>query len=97
MTARPLEIKMFPCLFDNYGFLIHDAEANLTAAIDTPEVRPIQDALARQEWQLTHIINTHHHWDHGSKFQNNIPGPWPGILRHNPLRADHLMDYKCHY
>lgn len=49
MTARPLEIKMFPCLFDNYGFLIHDAEANLTATIDTPEVSAIQDALTQQK------------------------------------------------
>ena len=64
MTAPSLEIKMFPCLFDNYGFLIHDAETNLTATIDTPEVSAIQDALAQQKWQLTHIINTHHHFDH---------------------------------
>ena len=64
MTASSLEIKMFPCLFDNYGFLIHDAETNLTATIDTPEVSAIQNALAQQKWQLTHIINTHHHFDH---------------------------------
>ena len=64
MTAPSLEIKMFPCLFDNYGFLIHDAEANLTATIDTPEVSAIQNALAEEKWQLTHIINTHHHFDH---------------------------------
>jgi len=48
MTAPSLEIKMFPCLFDNYGFLIHDAEANLTATIDTPEVSAIQNALAEE-------------------------------------------------
>ena len=64
MTVSSLEIKMFPCLFDNYGFLIHDAETNLTATIDTPEVSAIQNALAEQKWQLTHIINTHHHFDH---------------------------------
>lgn len=62
--ATPLEIFMFPCLSDNYGFLIHDAEHNLTAAIDTPDVKPILDALKKKEWSLTHILNTHHHWDH---------------------------------
>ena len=45
-------------MFDNYGFLIHDAENNLTATIDTPEVSAIQNALTQQKWQLTHIINT---------------------------------------
>ena len=62
--AIPLEIYMFPCLSDNYGFLIHDAEYSLTAAIDTPEVTPILDALKKKGWSLTHILNTHHHWDH---------------------------------
>ncbi|GIT35328.1 MAG: hypothetical protein Ct9H300mP4_16470 [Gammaproteobacteria bacterium] len=64
MASSSLEIKMFPCLFDNYGFLIHDAETNLTATIDTPEVSAIQNARAQKKWQLTHIINTHHHFDH---------------------------------
>tara|TARA_Y100000588_G_scaffold353311_1_gene406649 strand:- start:1656 stop:2432 length:777 start_codon:yes stop_codon:yes gene_type:complete len=64
MASSSLEIKMFPCLLDNYGFLIHDAETNLTATIDTPEVSAIQHALTQHKWQLTHIINTHHHFDH---------------------------------
>ena len=32
-----LEIRLFPCLNDNYGVLIHDSEAGLTASIDAPE------------------------------------------------------------
>lgn len=59
-----LEIEMFPCLSDNYGFLVHDDEAGVTAAIDTPEVGPILEALEARGWQLTHILNTHHHHDH---------------------------------
>lgn len=59
-----LEIHQFPCLSDNYGFLIHDPEADTTAAIDTPEVGPIEAGLRTHGWQLTHILNTHHHFDH---------------------------------
>lgn len=59
-----LEVHMFPCLSDNYGFLIHDAEADVTAVVDTPEVAPINAALAEKGWRLTHILNTHHHFDH---------------------------------
>lgn len=59
-----LEIHQFPCLADNYGFLIHDADADVTACIDTPEVEPIRAALRRTGWKLTHILNTHWHPDH---------------------------------
>jgi hydroxyacylglutathione hydrolase len=59
-----IEIDMFPCLQDNYGYLLHDSAANVTAAVDTPDARAILAALARKGWQLTHIFNTHHHGDH---------------------------------
>jgi hydroxyacylglutathione hydrolase len=59
-----LEVIQFPCLSDNYGYLIHDQANNLTAAIDTPEVAPINEALEARGWRLTHILNTHHHFDH---------------------------------
>ncbi len=59
-----LEVHMFPCLSDNYGFLIHDPAADVTAVIDTPEVAPINAALEEKGWKLTHILNTHHHFDH---------------------------------
>lgn len=61
---RPIEIHMFPCLQDNYGFLLHDSEAGVTAAVDTPDAAVIQDALREKGWILTHILNTHHHPDH---------------------------------
>jgi len=61
---KSIEIHMFPCLRDNYGFLLHDAEAGVTATVDTPEVGPILGALEERGWALTHILNTHHHPDH---------------------------------
>jgi len=62
--ANSLETYMFPCLTDNYGFLLHDTEKDLTATVDTPDVNAIEKALAIKNWKLTHILNTHHHWDH---------------------------------
>ena len=59
-----LEVHQFPCLNDNYGYLIHEPVAGVTATIDTPEVGPINAALADRGWRLTHILNTHHHFDH---------------------------------
>lgn len=59
-----LEIHQFPCLNDNYGYLVHEPSSGKTAAIDTPEVKPILAALEEKGWTLTHILNTHHHFDH---------------------------------
>ena len=59
-----LQIAQFPCLSDNYGFLLHDPVAGLTATIDTPDAEAIGAELDRRQWQLTHIFNTHHHADH---------------------------------
>jgi hydroxyacylglutathione hydrolase len=59
-----LEIHMFPCLADNYGYLLHDADTQVTAAVDTPDADAIQRELAVKGWKLTHILNTHHHDDH---------------------------------
>lgn len=59
-----LEIHQFPCLSDNFGVLIHDATANVTASIDAPEAAAVRRALAEKGWRLTHILTTHHHADH---------------------------------
>ena len=59
-----LEIHQFEALSDNYGYLVHDPDTGATAAIDTPEVAAIEKALAEKGWKLTHIFNTHHHFDH---------------------------------
>ena len=61
MTA---EIRLFPCLTDNFGALIHDPATKATAAIDAPEAAPIIQALEREGWTLTDILITHHHGDH---------------------------------
>ncbi|ATU90584.1 hydroxyacylglutathione hydrolase [Phyllobacterium zundukense] len=64
MTMSHLQIEQFTARTDNFGVLIHDPEANLTASIDAPEEKPILDALRRRGWTLTHIFTTHHHADH---------------------------------
>ena len=59
-----IEVHQFPCLSDNYCWLVRDAAADVTAVVDTPEVEPINRALEEKGWRLTHILNTHHHFDH---------------------------------
>ncbi len=57
-------ITLFPCLNDNYGFLLVEPESGLCATIDTPDGAQIAKELDRSGLTLTHIFNTHHHYDH---------------------------------
>lgn len=59
-----IEVAQFPCLSDNYGYLIHDPQTGATAAIDSPEAGPYKNELEKRNWKLSHILNTHHHHDH---------------------------------
>lgn len=59
-----LDIRQFPCLNDNYGYIIRDPESGAVATIDTPDPEAINAQLKDAGWRLTHILNTHHHWDH---------------------------------
>jgi len=59
-----LQIHQFPCLTDNFGVLIHDAEDGVTAAIDAPDAKAVAAALKEKGWKLMHILTTHHHGDH---------------------------------
>jgi hydroxyacylglutathione hydrolase len=58
------EIRIFTCLTDNFGYLIHDDATKATASIDAPEAGPIVKALEREGWKLTDILITHYHGDH---------------------------------
>ena len=59
-----LEVVQFPCLSDNYGFLVRDDVSGTVAAIDPPEAAPVQRALDQKGWVLSIIMNTHWHGDH---------------------------------
>ncbi|NVO54353.1 hydroxyacylglutathione hydrolase [Rhodobacteraceae bacterium B1Z28] len=75
----PLEIVTIPCLSDNYAFLAHDAVSGQTALIDAPEAGPILQELDARGWTLSHVLLTHHHWDHVDGLQ--------GILDKHPAKV----------
>ena len=59
-----IHIRQFPCLDDNYGFLVHDDVSGQTTTIDTPDAEAILAAAAQEGWTLTQIWNTPWHPDH---------------------------------
>jgi hydroxyacylglutathione hydrolase len=60
-----LDVRLFPCLNDNYGFLLRDIATGQTATVDTPDAEAILAELERSGWgRLDLILNTHWHPDH---------------------------------
>ncbi|MEE1876192.1 hydroxyacylglutathione hydrolase [Altererythrobacter litoralis] len=59
-----LEIHQFPCLSDNYGYLVHNPASGETAAIDTPDGNEYLRQAEAKGWRISQIWNTHWHPDH---------------------------------
>ena len=59
-----MEIKIIPCLQDNYSYLIIDKEKNIACVIDPSEAEPVIRYLENNKIKLKFILNTHHHYDH---------------------------------
>lgn len=60
-----LEIRQFPCLSDNYGFLLRDPASGLVAAIDAPDASRISLEVQAAGWgRLDLVLLTHWHPDH---------------------------------
>ncbi|WP_421856671.1 hydroxyacylglutathione hydrolase [Oricola sp.] len=59
-----LQIEQFIFGNDNFCVLVHDPESGETASIDAPDAGTIRNVLEKKGWRLTHIMVTHHHFDH---------------------------------
>jgi hydroxyacylglutathione hydrolase len=59
-----LQVHQFPCLSDNYGYLLHDPASYETVCIDTPDAEAYLREANAQGWPITAIWNTHWHPDH---------------------------------
>ena len=60
----PLDVRLFPCLSDNYGLLARDEASGEVACVDTPEAEVILAQAERLGWRIGLILNTHWHPDH---------------------------------
>ncbi len=77
-----VEVRLVPCLSDNYAVILRDPVSDTVTLVDAPEAPPIERALDEAGWKLTHILVTHHHGDHvqgipalKQKFGATVIGP----------------------
>ena len=59
-----MNIKIIPCLNDNYSYLIHDELSNTVAIVDPSEFETCDKVIVNNYKKLDFILNTHHHYDH---------------------------------
>jgi len=57
-------VHQLPALQDNYIYLIEAGSGNALVAVDPAEAVSVRKACRQLGKPLTHIFNTHHHWDH---------------------------------
>lgn len=60
----PVDVRIFPALSDNYGFLVRDRATGLVAAVDTPDADAVLADAEAAGWTISLILNTHWHPDH---------------------------------
>ncbi len=60
----PTKIIQLKTLQDNYAYLLVDDSTGQTAVIDPGSAKPVLKALTAGNLSLTHILLTHHHYDH---------------------------------
>mmetsp|Transcript_30879 Transcript_30879/g.88814 ORF Transcript_30879/g.88814 Transcript_30879/m.88814 type:complete len:313 (-) Transcript_30879:63-1001(-) len=78
-----LQVALVPCCDDNYCPIVHHAASGATMVVDTPDGEEIKRALDERGWVPTHILNTHHHFDHvgGNEFLKNA---FPALRIYGP-------------
>jgi hydroxyacylglutathione hydrolase len=59
-----LQVHQFPCLSDNYGYLLHSQVTGETVCIDTPDADEYLKQAKAKGWRISQIWNTHWHPDH---------------------------------
>jgi len=93
----PLTVHQFPCLSDNYGFLVRDEATGKAACIDTPDADAILGELAKLGWTLDLILNTHWHPDHAGgnariKAETGCTVIGPGEVERIGTAPDRVVD-----
>jgi len=57
-------VHQLPALRDNYIYLIESRTSETLIAVDPAEAVSVRKACKQLGKPLTHVFNTHHHWDH---------------------------------
>ena len=54
-----MEVKIIPCLNDNYSYLLLDQNKKNACVIDPSESGPVIEIIEKSQLNLKYILNTH--------------------------------------
>jgi hydroxyacylglutathione hydrolase len=77
-----LRIEAIPAFKDNYIWLLHGDDARRgspCAVVDPGDAAPVLATLRERGLRLTHVLLTHHHWDHADGVE--------ALLEHFPAQV----------
>jgi len=57
-------VHQIPVLSDNYIYIVQDCHSDSVIVVDPALAEPVQNCCKSLNITPTHILNTHHHWDH---------------------------------
>jgi len=58
------KVHQIPALNDNYIYIIEDCQSDVVCVVDPALASLVQQTCQTLDLTPTHILNTHHHWDH---------------------------------
>lgn len=64
ICSSRMKVKLLPALQDNYMYMIICEETREAALVDPVEPDKCLKAAREENVTLTHVLTTHHHWDH---------------------------------
>jgi len=65
-------VRQIPVLRDNYIYIIEDCHSSIVLVVDPTTAETVIEACDTLKIQPTHILNTHHHWDHTDGNENLV-------------------------
>lgn len=72
-----MKVRILPALSDNYMYLLVDPATKQAAIVDPVDPDSVVAAVANEGVTLTHLLTTHHHWDHAggnAEMIKKVPG-----------------------
>ncbi len=59
-----LHVQLVPVLKDNYSYILFEDDSPQVGIVDPGDAEPIRAVLEKSGWEVSQILNTHHHADH---------------------------------
>ena len=79
MSPDGPEVSAVPVLGDNYVWLF-PTDPGAVAVVDPGQPQPVLAALDEGGWRVSHVLLTHHHWDHVGGVEDLVERDRPVVI-----------------